>query len=166
MDFVVWTVPWVWAGPVELDVRGRELWEKHQKWPCQTFGGMVFWMIRLMEDIRLTSWGNSSFSHYLQGVIITSQVVVWDFWTINSTFGFFMLSTAHFLSLAGPGWFFGMSSFHSPAGGFRVGWLNILHLEQNERLPVYWRLLDIPSRETNIHSPWKWMVAILPFWGV
>ena len=32
---------------------------------------------------KLTSWGNGSLSHYLSKVYI-SQVVVWDFWTINS----------------------------------------------------------------------------------
>ena len=33
----MWTVPWVWAGPVELDVRGRELWEKTPKMAMSDF---------------------------------------------------------------------------------------------------------------------------------
>ena len=42
--------------------------------------------IPLMAEIRLQKPVEvGSLSHYLPGFIYTSQVVVWDFWTINST---------------------------------------------------------------------------------
>ena len=73
---------------------GKVEGSKGVTWYCWWFRNPVFtsWsseMVRLNGDtvdgsaIRLSSWGTGSLSHDLQG-FYTSQVVVWDFWTINN----------------------------------------------------------------------------------
>ena len=49
-------------------------------------GGRGLYLLMVGSEIRrsFTSWGLGVYPIYLQGFIYTSQVVVWDFWNINS----------------------------------------------------------------------------------